>query len=229
MKRYISIIVLMLAIIALVICLGFCISSISKKSVLLDSATEKENELQNKVAELESKISQMENEGKSEDQNVSEEEMPKIVPGISQDRIVGDYKPGDIRVSVDDTDEGVYIHNWEEDELMVSFEDKVKEFYPEVNNEGGKIKFPAKIVDSKICREGQGIYAEVVTLLEDGTVYINNLKDIASNDYTPKKLTNVENVVRIYQVRVSTPASGFLAIAVQKIDGSVTVLESSYN
>ena len=216
MKKYISMIVLILTIVVLVVCLGFCISSISKKNTLANSATEKANELQAKVSELEEKLNQKGDNKNEETEKEPEKSVQALVPFYEHNETDG----GRLGVRISDSAMGINLSNsrYSENqytavEVAVSDKDKASMAYRD-------------ITDSKIYFFGNGMGNErIITLLDNGTVYQNLVRDVLKGESTPKKIEGLDNVVRVFQVNVAQKqGSGYLSVAVQKIDGTIILL-----
>lgn len=229
MKKYISMIVLILTIVVLVVCLGFCISSISKKNTLANSATEKANELQAKVSELEEKLNQKGDNKNEETEKEPEKSVQALVPFYEHNETDG----GRLGVRISDSAMGINLSNsrYSENqytavEVAVSDKDKASMAYRDITADNFLIQYDGKIADSKIYFFGNGMGNErIITLLDNGTVYQNLVRDVLKGESTPKKIEGLDNVVRVFQVNVAQKqGSGYLSVAVQKIDGTIILL-----
>lgn len=221
MKRYISIFVLVILVIALVISIIFCGNKIVQKNNEIAKLEQETEDLKGTINTLNETIEKIQDDSK--DTNISlnysfdeskienKKENESIIEDISEDN-------GTINASVDTVENNVYITV---DSKMANL------IYGYNGEEISKtlVGFNSKIVDVKIGIDGDtSNNLKVVMLTSDGTVKYVTIADILNGSFSIKTL-NEDKYVKISKVKIKTDGSersGFVGI---KLDGSAKIIE----
>lgn len=221
MKRYISIFVLVILVIALVISVIFCGNKIVKKNNEIVKLTQENKDLKDVINNLNDTIEKIQDNSKDtnitlnysfdESKIENKKDNETIIEDISEDN-------GTINASVDTLENNVYI----------TVDSKMANLIYGYNGEDISktlVGFNNKIVDIKIGIDGKvSSDLKVVMLMNDGAIKYVTIADILNGSFNIKTLNN-DKYIKLSKVIIKTDGSernGFVGI---KLDGSAKIIE----
>lgn len=221
MKRYISILVLVIIVIALVMGVIFCGNKIVQKNNEIIKLNQENEDLKNTINTLNDTIEKIQDDSK--DSNISlnyifdeskienKKENETIIEDISEDN-------GTINASVDTIENNVYI----------TMDSKMASLIYGYNGEDISktlVGFNNKIVDVKIGIDGKASSdLKVVMLMNNGAIKYVTISDILNGSFNIKTLNN-DKYIKLSKVIIKNDGSersGFVGI---KLDGSAKIIE----
>lgn len=221
MKRYISILVLVVLVIALGIGIIFCGNKIVQKNNEIVKLNQENKDLKDTINTLNDTIEKIQDN--SQDNNISinynfdeskvenKKDGETIIEDISQDN-------GTISASVDTIENNVYI----------TLDSKMANLVYGYNGQDISktlVGFNNKVIDIKIGIDGEASNdLKVVMLMNDGAVKYVTIADILNGSFNIKTL-NADRYVKISKVIIKdevSQRSGFVGI---KLDGSAKIIE----
>lgn len=221
MKRYISIFVLVLLVIALVVSVVFCGNKIVQKNNEIVKLEQETKDLKGTINTLNETIEKIQDDSKDtnitlnysfdESKIENKKDNETIIEDISEDN-------GTINASVDTVENNVYI----------TVDSKMANLIYGYNGENISktlVGFNNKIVDIKIGIDGKvSSDLKVVMLMNDGAIKYVTIADILNGSFNIKTLNN-DKYIKLSKVIIKTDGSersGFVGI---KLDGSAKIIE----
>ena len=203
MKRYISILVLVIIVIALVMGVIFCGNKIVQKNNEIIKLNQENEDLKDSNISLNYIFDESKIENKKENETIIED--------ISEDN-------GTINASVDTIENNVYI----------TMDSKMASLIYGYNGEDISktlVGFNNKIVDVKIGIDGKASSdLKVVMLMNNGAIKYVTIADILNGSFNIKTLNN-DKYIKLSKVIIKNDGSersGFVGI---KLDGSAKIIE----
>ncbi len=230
MKRYISTFILLVLVIFLVIALGFSLKVIIQKDKDIATLTQENTDLKNTVENLNTTINNLQSSNK-------EKEEPKKEEVVSDNLVLFDESKLENKEENTSVVPRIYATN---NILSVSVDNKNKALtldlnaelarqvygYAGQNDEHTIAGLNKNIVDVKIVATGNSASGlKVVMLMEDGTVRYINMSSILDKTYAINDIANLNNVVRLYEVTVSTSDEVSSNVVAVRKDGSSSLIK----
>ena len=230
MKRYISTFILLVLVICLVIALGFSLKVVIQKDKDIATLTQENTDLKNTVENLNNTINNLQSSNK-------EKEEPKNEEITSDNLVLFDESKLENKEENTSVVPRIYATN---NILSVSVDNKNKALtldlnaelarqvygYAGQNDEHTIAGLNKNIVDVKIVATGNSASGlKVVMLMEDGTVRYISMSSILDKTYAINDIANLNNVVRLYEVTVSTSDEVSSNVVAVRKDGSSSLIK----
>lgn len=230
MKKFISIIVLILVIIGLVIGLGYSWNLIINKDKQISALNQENTDLKNTITNLNNTIENIQQDSKVEEKNdaIVEEsntffDESKIENKQDSTNVVEDISDfmGVLSVSVDT----------EQNTLTLDLDKNLAKLVYGYTGEGEThtiAGFSKKIVDAKIAIVGtEQKDLKVVLLMEDGSIKYIDINNILDKSYTVKTIEDSKDYVKILKVKIKDEQKGSIkySIIALKKDGTSKILD----
>lgn len=236
MKRYISMIVLIIFVIVLVGGLGYACNIIIQKDKEIVALNQEVTDLKNTITELNNRVENIQDNQDSQEEPpvvVKPEETEKEDNKISvfnQENLSNKEEGSNVYARLSDENNviGIEVDGRNNSLNISTYAEAAKMFFGytggnEVHTIAG---FSSNIVDARIMATGNtpsGI--KVVLLMEDGTVKYITIKSILDKTYTVNTVANAEGIVRLTEIIVEKEVESRVDVAGIKIDGTSVILE----
>lgn len=234
MKRYISMFVLILFVIALVGGLGYACNEIIQKDKEIAVLNQEVTDLKNRITELNDRVENI------QDEQDKVEEVPVVEPEDEKEEIsLGAFKQENLtnkeegtnvyaRIADENNVIGIEVDEKNNSLNIATYADAANLFFgytgtSEVHTVTG---FNSKIVDARIMATGNtpaGI--KVVLLMEDGSVKYLTIGNILDKSYTVNTVANAEGIVRLTEVLIEKEMETTVGVVGTKLDGTSVILE----
>ena len=230
MKKFISIIVLILVIIGLVIGLGYSWNLIINKDKQISALNQENTDLKNTITNLNNTIENIQQDSKVEEKNdaiveesntfFDESKIENKQDGTNVVEDISDFM-GVLSVSFDT----------EQNTLTLDLDKNLAKLVYGYTGEGEThtiAGFSKKIVDAKIAIVGtEQKDLKVVLLMEDGSIKYIDINNILDKSYTVKTIEDSKDYVKILKVKIKDEQKGSIkySIIALKKDGTSKILD----
>lgn len=236
MKRYISMIVLIIFVIALVGGLGYACNEIIQKDKQIVALNQEVTDLKNTITELNNRV-----ENIQDNQDVQQEPPIVVEPEETEkeDEKISVFKQENLtnkeegsnvyaRLSDENNVIGIEVDGRNNSLNISTYAEAAKMFFGYTGESGVHTVagFSTNIVDARIMATGntpEGI--KVVLLMEDGTVKYITIGSILNKTYTVNTVANAEGIIRLTEVVIEKEMETKMSVAGIKLDGTAVILE----
>lgn len=234
MKRYISMIVLIIFVIALVGALGYSCNEIIKKDKQIAVLNQEITGLKDTIKEINNRVENIQDEQEKVEEEVPVEDEKTdektTLDAFNQENLTNKEEGANVYTRLSDENNviGIEVDGRNNSLKISTYAEAAKLFFgytgeSEVHTVAG---FNSKIVDARIMATGNtpdGI--KVVLLMEDGTVKYITIGSILNKAYTVNNVSNVEGIVRLTEVVIEKEMETKMAVVGMKLDGTAIILE----
>lgn len=232
MKKYISMFVLIIFVIALVGALGYSCNEIIQKDKQIAVLNQEIIGLKDTITEINNRVENIQDEQDKIEEPVVEEEPKeeKSFGAFNQESLTNKEEGANVYAKLSDENNviGIEVDGRNNSLKISTYAEAAKLFFgytgeSEVHTVAG---FNSNIVDARIMATGNtpdGI--KVVLLMEDGSVKYMTIGSILSKSYTVNNVANAEGIVRLTEVVIEKEMETKMEVAGMKLDGTTVILE----
>lgn len=230
MKKFISIIVLILVIIGLVIGLGYSWKLIINKDKEILTLTQENTDLKETVTTLNNTIENLQNNinDETEDEDNKKEEISFF---FDESKVINKEENTKITQDIVDSMSVLSISvNVQDNSLTLNLDKELAKLIYGYNGEGEShtiAGFSQKIEDAQIAIAGANQKdLKVVLLMEDGAVKYIDIDSILDKSYTVKTIADSKDYVKLVKVTIKDEESANVkyGIAAMKKDGTCNII-----